>query len=232
MKKSNEAMEIEQLKSKIEQYRKALSALKSQNSSGDIHLKRRVMTLEKNVEQLNVQVQEFAKIFDEGVAYLVNEIEQLADKFNEQVKEKKETAKPRKESVRFEQNEHPGDLSIRSDAQSSSQQNTVPSFKQMRQMAALHPAVQPNEPPKTPRYYAPASPTDTSRLNELKPIGRDEVNPPSRVEPGDTSTSHLGGQISRPIKESEKPQSIQKPTQLYARDDIQETSFWKKFKKK
>lgn len=232
MKKSNEAMEIEQLKSKIEKYRKALSTLKAQNPSEDIHLKRRVRTLEENVEQLNVQVQEFATMFDEGVTYLINEIEQLANKLNEHVIGKKETAKPRKEPVRIEQNEHPSNLSIQSDDQSARQQSTIPSFKQMRQLAALHPAVQPNEPPKSTRYNAPAALTETSGLRERKPIARDEVNLPNKGESSVTSTSRSDDQVTRTLQESEKPQSVQPPTQLYAREDIQETSFWKKFKKK
>ena len=81
MKNSNEAMEIEQLKDKIENYRKALSSLKTENYV-DAHLKRRVTTLEEKIENLNEQVQELAKLLDEGIAFLANEFKELAEQWN------------------------------------------------------------------------------------------------------------------------------------------------------
>lgn len=232
MKKSNEAMEIEQLKNKIEKYRKALSSLKSENSSEDIHLKRKVQSLEKNVEQLNGQVQELANLVDEGITNLSYEIKELAEKYNEQLIGKKETMPPRIKSAHSYQNELPSSISIQPDAQSSSHQSTVPTFKRLRQLAALHPSVQPNESPKPPRYHAPAVSTNISEIRELKPITHEEINRPRRGEDSDAATSLFGGQTSRDNQEIEKSKSAQPPTQLYARDEIQDSSFWKKFKKK
>lgn len=232
MEKSNEAMEIEQLKSRIEKYRKALSTLKSENSSGDIHLKRRVISLEKNVEQLNGQIQEFAKLLDEGVAYLTNEIKQLAEK-SDAYSKKRENVKPTMELPRFEQRELSSGLSVQPDAHSSSQESTIPSFKQLRQLAALHPAVQPlNEPPKSPRYNASAIPTHIPEIIERKPSVQEEMDLPSRRGISDEDTPHLGDQTNRTSRGIETVQSVQQPTPLYARNEIQESPFWKKFKKK
>jgi chromosome segregation ATPase len=232
MKKSNEAMEIEQLKNKIEKYRKALSSLSSENSSEDIHLKRKVQSLEKNVEQLNERVQELAHLVDEGITNLSNEIKELAEKNNEQLIGKKDTATPRLKSTHSSLSEFPSSISIQPDTQSSSYQSTVPTFKRLRQLAALQPSVQPNESPMPPRYHAPAVSTNTSEIRELKPITHEEINRPSRGEDSNAATSLFVNQSSREHKDIEKSQSAQPTTQLYARDEIQDSPFWKKFKKK
>ena len=175
MKNSNEAMEIEQLKDKIENYRKALSSLKTENYV-DAHLKRRVTTLEEKIENLNEQVQELAKLLDEGIAFLANEFKELAEQWNKQHIDKKETVKPRIDSARFQQTEPPPNSKLQQlDTQTNNQQGSLLSFRQLKQLAQ-HPPVQTNESTKynSPRYYAPAVPIETSVLREPEPIVYEE----------------------------------------------------------
>lgn len=247
MKNSNEAMEIEQLKDKIENYRKALSSLKTENYV-DAHLKRRVRTLEEKIENLNEQVQELAKLLDEGIAFLANEFKELAEQWNKQHIDKKETVKPRIDSARFQQTEPPPNSKLQQlDTQTNNQQGSLLSFRQLKQLAQ-HPPVQTNESTKynSPRYYAPAVPIETSVLREpepivyekknppsrVEPVVYEEKKPPSRVEPVDTSIGHFSGQTSQAQQEREEPQPIQPVTQFYGGDENEASSFWKFFKKK
>ena len=199
MKNSNEAMEIEQLKDKIENYRKALSSLKTENYV-DAHLKRRVTTLEEKIENLNEQVQELAKLLDEGIAFLANEFKELAEQWNKQHIDKKETVKPRIDSARFQQTEPPPNSKLQQlDTQTNNQQGSLLSFRQLKQLAQ-HPPVQTNESTKynSPRYYAPAVPIETSVLREPEPIVYEEKNPPSRVS--DTKKRNLQAEWNRSIR--------------------------------
>lgn len=235
MKKSNESMEIEQLKNKIENYQKALTSLKSENSSGDIHLRRRVTSIEKNIEKVNGQVQELAKLINEAIVALSNEISELTEKWSEHQIEKEEInnnieIEPDPDPI--EKTEHTNSKSKKQqETYTTGQQNTIPSFRKLKQLSQ-QPTFQTNDLTNfnTPRYYTPAIPIEATGLRELEPIVYEEKKPQSRIETADTSMRVLSDQTNRTRKENPEPPPTHPVNQVNSEDEA--SPFWKMFKKK
>ncbi|MDW0114189.1 hypothetical protein QT711_13415 [Sporosarcina saromensis] len=114
--------EIEQLNKKIERYRQALASLKKDSSTTDIHLKRRMGKVEKSVEAQNGQLEEMAKMLEEGLRFLskqVTTIEETVKELTTQVAD-------------LEESSSSGDINVDHIAASKS---SVPSFRQLHHMA-------------------------------------------------------------------------------------------------
>lgn len=114
--------EIEQLNRKIERYRQALASLKKDSSTTDIHLKRRMGKVEKSVEAHNDQMEEMAKMLEEGLRFLSKQITTI-----------EETVKALSTQVTdLEESSSSSELDFEQIATSTS---AVPSFRQLHHMA-------------------------------------------------------------------------------------------------
>ncbi|WHT48504.1 hypothetical protein QNH10_01285 [Sporosarcina thermotolerans] len=190
-------------------------------------------SIEKNVEKVNGQVQELAKLINEAIVALSNEINELTEKWSEQQIEKEETNNQQIEPARTEKTEHTNSKSKQPDTYTTGQQNTLPSFRQLKQLAQ-QPTFQTTDSTNfnTPRFYTPAIPIEATGLRELEPIIYEEKKSPSKGETVDTSVRPLSGQTSGAQQERNEPQSIQPVNQLHGSDENQTSPFWKMFKKK
>lgn len=135
-------VEIEQLNKKIERYRQALSSLKAGSATADIHLKKRLGKVEKSVEQLNEQLDEMAKLLEEGLSFLSTSVKELGEKYNDV--STRQIISTERGNERVTENSH--DDQSRNVLTKSNTKETpstlnpsIPSFKQLQHMAIQQP---------------------------------------------------------------------------------------------
>lgn len=218
MEKSNYEVELEKLGQKIEMYRIGLAALKAERSVADIHTKKRLLQLEKSVDQLKEKIQLLEKLFGEvltkpspkkteGLPHVDAKPEHIAP--NESIPDH-QTPTKRTQS-----------------------HSPVPSFRQLQQIAQQQGVIQSNESPTRP------VPRHDARLShQVDPEWRDSPNvQKERVSSGEKPQA-LSEIAAKREMEPPYPREDAPPLETvnFERYNVEPetpaSSLWKKFKKK
>lgn len=226
MEKSNHEAELEKLGQKIEMYRVGLAALKAERSVADIHTKKRLTLLEKNVDQLKEKIQLLEMLFEEVLTKPSSKKTEGA----RHVENVKADVKPN--NIAQHESTHPQPTPAKRTLGHSP--STVPSFKQLQQIAQQQGVIQSNESPTRP------VPRHDARPPHANPERRD-----SNVYKEMDSTSEKPQALSEiASKRQEEPQYTRKelenafPLEMGNYEQSNEelenavSSLWKKFKKK